>query len=77
MRLQHTIKAVVREGEQSGWVAECLELPVVTQGASLDEVVTNLREAVELALEDEDLAAFGLADRPTVVVTMELIPEYA
>ena len=59
MTLQHTIKAVVRQGEQSGYVAERLEIPVVTQGQTLDEVTRNLREAVELHLEGEDLAELG------------------
>lgn len=72
MRLQHTIKAVVRLGEEAGYVAECVEIPVVTQGETLDEMVANLREAVELHLEDEDLAALGLAMQPTIVVTLEL-----
>ena len=72
MRLQHTIKAVIRPGEQSGYVAECVEIPVVTQGATLDETVANLHEAVALHLEEEDLAALGLAANPTVVMTMEL-----
>jgi len=75
--LQHTIKAVIRPGEQSGYVAECLEIPVVTQGRTLDEVMRNLREAVALHLEGEDLAALGLAASPTVVVTMELQPTHA
>jgi len=75
--LQHTIKAVIRPGEQSGYVAECLEIPVITQGHSLDEVARNLREAVSLHLADEDLAALGLAPNPTVVVTMELSPTHA
>ena len=72
MHLQHTIKAVIRPGEQSGYVAECVEIPVVTQGATLDETVANLCEAVELHLEGEDLAEMGLAANPTVVITMEL-----
>jgi predicted RNase H-like HicB family nuclease len=72
MTLQHTIKAVVREGEQSGYVAECLEISVVTQGKTLDEVTRNLREAVELHLEGEDLAALGLAASPTILVTFEM-----
>lgn len=76
-RLQRTIKAAVRPGEQSGYVAECLEIPVVTQGASLGEVVSNLKEAVELHLEGEDLAEMHLAPNPTIVVTMEMEPEYA
>lgn len=72
MALQHTIKAVVRGGEVSGYVAECFEIAVVTQGATLDETIANLREAVALHLEGEDLAALGLTSCPTVVVTMEL-----
>ena len=54
--LQHTIKAVIRPGEQSGYVAECLEIPVVTQGHTLDEVTRNLQEAVALHLDGEDSA---------------------
>jgi len=75
--LQHTIKAVIRSGEESGFVAECVEIAVVTQGATLDEVTRNLREAVALHLEDEDLTALGLAEKPTLVVTMELDPAHA
>jgi predicted RNase H-like HicB family nuclease len=72
MPLQHTIKAVIRSGEQSGFVAECLEIPVVTQGATLDEVTANLREAVALHLEGEDLAEIGLVASPTIIVTFEM-----
>jgi predicted RNase H-like HicB family nuclease len=75
--LQRTIKAVIRPGEQSGYVAECLEIPVVTQGATLDEVARNLLEAVELHLAGEDLSELGLAADPTILVTLELIPAHA
>ena len=74
MRLQHTINAVVRPGEQSGFIAKCFEVEVVTQGATLDETVRNLREALVLHVEGEDLAEMGLAPEPTIVVTMELEP---
>ncbi len=74
---QRTIKAVIRPGEESGYVAECLEIPVVTQGKTLDEATRNLQEAVALHLADEDLAPLGLASNPTVVVTMELLPAHA
>ena len=72
MTLQRTIKASIRPGEQSGYVAECLEIPVVTQGRTLDEVTRNLREAVALHLEGEDLAEIGLAPSPSILVTFEL-----
>ncbi len=41
--LQRTIKAVVRPGNESGYVAECVEIAVVTQGETLDAVTANLR----------------------------------
>lgn len=47
--LQQTIKAIVRPGDRSGFVAECVEVAVVTQGK----------------------------ERPTLVVTMEIDPDYA
>jgi predicted RNase H-like HicB family nuclease len=51
--MHYTIKAQIYLGEESGFVAECVDLPVVTQGQTLDEVIQNLREAIELHLQDE------------------------
>ena len=68
----YTIKAFIHAGEESGYVAECIELPVVTQGQTLDEVVLNLREAISLHLEGEDLAALGFAPNPPIVVNYEM-----
>jgi predicted RNase H-like HicB family nuclease len=76
MTLQHTIKAVVRKAE-SHYVAECLEIAVVTQGTTLDETIANLGEAVALHLQGEDLTDFGLAANPSLIVTMELEPLHA
>lgn len=77
MKLRSTLNAVIRPGEQSGYVAECLELPIVTQGATLDETAANLREAIELHLQGEDATSLGLVAHPTVIVTLALEPEYA
>jgi predicted RNase H-like HicB family nuclease len=54
------------------YVAECLDLPVVTQAATLDELAENIREAVGLQLEGEDLSELGIANDPTIVVMFEL-----
>ena len=69
--LQHTIKAVIRKGDKY-YVAECLEVNVVTQGVTLDETIANLQEAVSLHLEDEDPSEFGLTPEPRLLLTMEL-----
>ena len=71
MTLQHTVKAFVRRGEKY-YVAECVEIAVVTQGLTVDETLANLQEAVFLHLDGEDPADFGLALNPTILVTMEL-----
>ena len=71
MKLQHTIKAAIRPGDESGYVAACIELPVVTQGSTLDEVTQNLKEAVTLHLSGESLTE----SNPVIVLTMELEPE--
>ena len=71
--LQHTIKAFIKKGEKY-YVAECLEIPVVTQGKTLDEAVANLKEAVALHLEGEDLEQLGLAPNPMLIITMETEP---
>lgn len=76
MKLQQTIKAVVRK-EETHYVAECVEIAVVTQGKTLDETLSNLQEAVALHLDGEDAADFGLVANPTILVTMELEPAHA
>jgi predicted RNase H-like HicB family nuclease len=52
-RFHQTVTAIIRPGEESGFVAECLEIAVVTQGRTLDETVRNLQEAIALHLEAE------------------------
>jgi predicted RNase H-like HicB family nuclease len=75
--LQQTIKAVIRAGDDGGYVAECLEIAVVTQGRTLDETVKHLQEATALHLAGEHPADFGLREKPTLVLTMELDPAHA
>ncbi len=71
--MRHSIKAFVHKGEKY-YVAECLEIAVVTQGKTLDDTMCNLQEAVALHLEGEDLADFDLAPNPSLLVTFELEP---
>lgn len=72
MRLEFT--AVFREAPEGGYVAFVEELPGAnTQGESLDEARTNLREAVELVVEanrslaEEDLAGATVIREPLLL----------
>jgi predicted RNase H-like HicB family nuclease len=57
------------------FVAECFDLPVVTQAATLDELMVNIKEAIALHLEGEDPATFGLAPDASILASYELEPE--
>ena len=74
--MRHSIKAFVYKGKDY-YVAACMDIAVVTQGKTLDETMINLREAVSLHLEGEDLADFDLAPNPALLVTFELEPVIA
>jgi len=66
-----TVHAVVTR-DRRWYVAECLEIAVVTQGRTLDELITNLRDAIALHLEGEDPATTGVVADPRVSLTYEV-----
>ena len=73
VKIRDTVHAVVTESE--GWyVAECLELAVVTQARSFDDLLVNLREALALHMEGEDPAWLGLSSAPRLLVSYEAAP---
>ena len=74
--LRESVHATVSRGERL-YVAECLEVAVVTQGRTLDEVVAHLRDAIALHLEGEDCQALGLRPSPRLVVTYESVLDSA
>jgi len=74
---RYIIQAMIYPGDEGGYVAECLDLAVVTQGKTLDETAQNLREAIRLHLEGEDLAKMGVAPNAPVLITLEMEPVYA
>lgn len=43
--LHHVIKAFINKGD-AYYVAECIDIPVVTQGKTLDDTIENLKEAI-------------------------------
>ena len=54
------------------YVAECLEVAVVSQGRALDELVADVRGAVELHLEGGHAALHGVVSAPRIAFTYEI-----
>ena len=69
--MKHIIQFHISKGERQ-YVAEGIDVPVVTQGHTLDELVDNIQEAVLLQLEGEKLEDFDLAPDPSVLINLEL-----
>ncbi len=69
--MNNTIKVYISQGEKY-YVAQCLEIDVVTQGKTINQVIQNMREAINLHLEGEDLTEYNLSANPTMLITMEL-----
>ena len=53
--------AITREGEW--FVAQCLEVDVASQGASVEEARSNLADALALYFEDQDVE---IGDAPII-----------
>ena len=65
--MSRTLTAVLHK-EGSLYVADCPEVGTVSQGATIEEAISNLREATELYLEE-----FPLQEtQPPLVTTFEI-----
>ena len=69
--MKHVIQFHVYKGDKY-YIAEGLDLPVVTQAKTLDELAKNIEEAVSLHLEGENPADYSLAPEPSVMLSLEL-----
>ena len=68
---KHIIQFSISRGD-THYVATGVDLPVVTQGSTLDELVVNLQEAISLHFEGEDLANLDFASQPSVLANFEI-----
>ena len=74
--MKKTIQFHIFRGD-THYVAEGLDLPIVTQGKTLDELATNIEEAVGLHLEGEPLHKWNIDAHPAIMANLELTPSYA
>jgi predicted RNase H-like HicB family nuclease len=61
---------IIQEGKW--YVARCLELGVVSQGKTIEKAQENLKEAVELYLEDQPKTKKYLSKKAPLITSLEL-----
>ena len=55
--------------EPPWYVARCLDVEVTSQGSSVEEALANLREALELYIEDTPAPQLG---EPPIIASVEI-----
>jgi predicted RNase H-like HicB family nuclease len=69
--MTHKLTIVINK-EKKGYVATSIDLGVVSQGKTIEEAQKNLKEAVELYLEDNPRAKSEISSISPFITTLEL-----
>ena len=68
--IMRSFTAIIRKGEKQ-FVALCPELDIVSQGYTVEEAIKNLKEAVELYIEEMGIPE-EISSEDTIVVNFEV-----
>jgi len=69
--MKKILQVIIEKGEKY-YIGRFVDLPIVTQAKSLDELVKNLKEAFELYAEDEILEEYDIENTPSILANLEL-----
>jgi predicted RNase H-like HicB family nuclease len=58
--------------ENGTYTASGVNVPIVTDGKTFEELQVNIKEAVELYFENEDTAELGFGATPSILTSFEL-----
>jgi predicted RNase H-like HicB family nuclease len=59
-------------GDKSGYTAEGVNVPVVTQGSTFEDLQVNIRDAVDLLFEKETPETLGFIKSATIFTNYEM-----
>jgi predicted RNase H-like HicB family nuclease len=69
------MRSIIQFNIQKGdkyYVAQGIDMPIVTQAKTLDELSKNIKEAVELHLEGENFVNLEISKCPSILASFEL-----
>ncbi len=58
--------------EDGVYTASGVNVPIVTDGKTFEELQTNIKEATALYFEGEDLAELGFGATPSILTSFEI-----
>ncbi|MDD3694318.1 MAG: type II toxin-antitoxin system HicB family antitoxin [Candidatus Pacebacteria bacterium] len=74
--MKNIVQFSISKGKDGYYIAEAQDFPIFTQAETLDKLISNIQEAVELHFSDENLQEHGYTSKPSLLVNFE-IPNYA
>lgn len=75
--MKRNIRVLIYPDADGGYCVQCDDLSAYTQGETIEEAISNMREVVALAMEDEDLTTLGFERDPSLLVEIEMGPGFA
>jgi predicted RNase H-like HicB family nuclease len=58
--------------EDNTYTAEGVNIPIVTEGKTFEELKTNILDSVELFFKGENSASLGFGPMPSILTSFEL-----
>ncbi|MDP3989031.1 MAG: type II toxin-antitoxin system HicB family antitoxin [bacterium] len=58
--------------ENGRYIASGVNVPIVTDGPTFEELKENIKEAVKLYFEGEDPASLGFGNTPSILANFEV-----
>ncbi len=74
--MKRIVQMRIYKGEKL-YVAECLDLPVVSHGKTIEEAARNIRDAIDLHLEGENLEDWDILPEFSILANFEIEPAHA
>ena len=70
-KIRNKFTTIIQE-EDDLFVATCIENNIASQGKSINEAISNLREAIELYYEDEPIENITFPNEQFYITTLEV-----
>ncbi|MFA5831201.1 MAG: type II toxin-antitoxin system HicB family antitoxin [Candidatus Paceibacterota bacterium] len=70
--MKNIIQFTIEKGQDGYYVATANDYAIVTQAKTIDELMTNIKEATELHFEDEKMEDTKISRNPSLFVNYEM-----
>jgi len=68
--MRNVIQFIISSGQDGYYIAEAVNLPIVTQGKTLDDCISNVKEAVLLFIDETKEVVIN--KNPSIFFNMEI-----